>query len=132
MFIRIGIGDYLNLNNISRIKLAETNDAIKVLVYGSDGKLFYTNIFLKDKSNDMVLFNELMYNIKQVLIKSEYIPEENNMSIDSIEIEYKDGFIKKKDDKYYYIDKNGNEISITEEQFALYYNIALSKEEKDE
>ena len=51
MFIRIGIGDYLNLNNISRIKLAETDDAIKVLVYGSDGKLFYTNIFLKDKSN---------------------------------------------------------------------------------
>lgn len=123
MFLRIDKGDYLNLDNISRVQFVEDVDSIKMNSYGIDGRIICSTIYLKNREDDMNNFNKVMLAVNG----------SNGILPDYIEFEYDGGIVKKIDNECYYTDINGNSIKITREQFNLYYAIVNnSKEVRDE
>lgn len=123
MFLRIDKGDYLNLDNISRVQFVEDVDSIKMNSYGIDGRIICSTIYLKNREDDMNNFNKVMLAVNG---SSGILP-------DYIEFEYDGGIVKKIDNECYYTDISGNSIKITREQFNLYYAIVNnSKEVRDE
>lgn len=123
MFLRIDKGDYLNLDNISRVQFVEDVDSIKMNSYGIDGRIICSTIYLKNREDDMNNFNKVMLAVNG----------SNGILPDYIEFEYDNGIVKKIDNECYYTDVDGNSIKITREQFNLYYAIVNnSKEVRDE
>lgn len=123
MFLRIDKGDYLNLDNVSRIQFIEDTDSIKMNSIGINGRIISSTIYLKNREDDMNSFNKV---ITAVNGNNEILP-------DYLEFEYNNGIVRKIDNECYYSDINGNVIKITKEQFKLYYSIAnKTKEVRDE
>lgn len=150
MLVRVGIDEYLNLDNVMKFKIVQENECYKLLIFGRDGKPCNNIMFFKNNEEHIKILNEFLGAVKEVtynpVVSDEglhYITDEDfrllaeikNTMVQETSFKYKDGVVIASNGKYYY-EADNEKVEISKEQFALYYNISKTmnkpKEVEDE